>query len=252
MIVFVFQMGGVGSSTIVSSLIAAGFSRQYLYHGRNWSGDFNNKDSVVHLHAFDVMKRVVDQCRRTGSLDQVVIITLVRELLSRNVSCFFKNFTNPTNQDWYFDKEERILNSSIRELIDAFRERNLKNMERAGQWPKKELSKALSFPVFKRPFDVDNGYSIYRGENLPRLFIGQTEKLNNSWGKLSEFIDRPSMEMVPSNVGEEKWYGQLYASFKREYRPTNHEIAVCNRTLLMQHYYSREDIEFFQRMWNSA
>lgn len=97
--VLVYQMGKVGSTSIVRSLRAAG------------AGE------VVQTHSHDLARELI-AARRPGRT--ITLITGVREPLARCISAFFQNLTHAHNRWWYFGDRDAVLAAEFETLRAHF------------------------------------------------------------------------------------------------------------------------------------
>jgi hypothetical protein len=256
--VLVYQMGKVGSSTVVDSLVEAGFSM--LPQMRVWGMDLDSSDElgdphrnfVVHSHDYLLMQQFLESCSRAGILEQVVVVSLIREFLPRNISAFFQNCDNSGNPPWYFGTRDQILAAPIEDLLEFFRKRHTNYVSALiKRWPKR-FNRATGFPVLEREFDSERGVGAYQEPGRPKVFFCQTEKLNDNWDVLRRFLGLSTFAMTVTNEGSRKWYADIYRDFKRLYRPSQEELTLCYDNPIMRHFYSEQDLARFRAQWNRS
>lgn len=119
------------------------------------------------------------------------------------------------------------------------------------KWFDQELKGTFGIDVFEYPFDKERGYSVIRHNNL-ELLMYQFEKLpeifSSAISELLNLHDVPELER--RNVGEAKWYAELYANVKANIVVP---VEICKKvysTKYVRHFYSSEMIEEFVNEWS--
>lgn len=250
-IILVYQMGKVGSKTVVDSLVGTGFKRiDHQAEKRLQQAIEQGQNIVVHCHAHESTRSILDYCRTREMLNQVRVISLVREILPRNMSSFFQNFDKPGKRNWYFGPKKKIQHTSIKRLSIFFRKCNLRYVEkRICNWPQK-FSDATGFQMLDHAFDTARGFSSYETDDGLRLYFCQTEMLTARWDSLRDYLELDTLPMIPSNVGDDKWYADIYARFKEAYVASDRELTACYDNDIMDHFYSESDLDRFRERWS--
>lgn len=253
--VLVAQMGKVGSSTVTDSIEAVGFRRVRVKPHKfkfRWLGRNPNANIIVHSHGTKPVRALMEAVRDRGLQEQTLVVSLVRDVLHRNISAFFQNVSNKAIRHWYLGAHEDVLKIDFNELMELFRTRHLSYLrDKIADWPDK-FSAATGIPLLDRPFDTKRGVSLLREPDGVRFVMFQVEKLSQNWDVLREALEMPTLDMLVTHKSEEKWYGALYDRFKTHYRPNSYELDACYNSSLMRHYYSDEDRARFRGRWKVA
>jgi hypothetical protein len=232
-IVLVYQMGKVGSVSIVEALAGAGFRKGAL---ESEAGDLADGSVVVHAHSHAGVAKFLAEGAGRGT--DLRIVTGMRRILDRNISAFFENVDKPANPQWYFGARDKVLAAPIDELIAFFRPRNLAHSERVVLPWFKSFAATTGIDVLARPFDRAAGHAVFEAAGR-RCFLYRQEDLPSIWPELQRFV---GARLKPSdrNSGRRKWYAQTYRAFREAYRPSPAEWEVCERNELMRHFYEIE------------
>lgn len=239
--ILVYQMGKVGSSTVVHTL-----------------DQLNRPEPVLQIHTLnpDHLQRAIAKQRgaATSHLPEHLIassilvrklsrgifpcriITLTREPVARVISFAF--------QDWQKKAPEARSsdgNLNVDRMIDAV---NALLQEHRGHadpthWFERELNAVFDVDVFAEPYDRKQGYTILREGNVSVLVI-RLEDLNRSLpSALAAFLDINPEQVVlkRANEGGEKWYFESLRAVKNTYQiPPGVARSIFN-TQYFQHFY---------------
>lgn len=248
--VVVYQMGKVGSSTVIQSLHQVKPSLN-LYHVHYLS------DSKIR----EVMEKTNFPHRSIAPKDHWVsrylrrrmlkkpderwkVISLIREPIARNISAFFQN------AHWlYPDLVERSKRGdlSIDELISVFLEKYPHDIPLT--WFDDELNAALGIDVFKNDFLPEKGMAIYSNKRVDVLLL-RMESLSNCGEKgIGDFLGIKNFRLKNANVGESKQYSSLYEAFKRVILLPESYIKHMYDSKYAKHFYTTTELESFAKKW---
>lgn len=241
--ILIYQMAKVGSSSIFESLETQ-FSNVYhihrLYppHIQKIIDFYNNKKTRVPTGVF-TWKPLYDKYILEDRA--VKIITPVREPVSRNMSAFFHNFKLNTGQI----PEEN--DKSINELVSSFKKNYNHNVPLT--WFDDEFEKALGFSIYDYPFKHDEGYVTIKKNNLDVLVftIELSEIIKNRI--IGDFLGVDDFEILHSNVGFSKAYGDLYKEFLKGVSYEDEYIDKMYDSKYAQHFYSLENLQELRLKW---
>ena len=274
----VYSVGKVGSSTLVVSLLAnRTISERYsIYplHRLTASGlqfveqvsaevrarlrGTSNPLRRFHpRHAWLgrwLRRRIVDRrCTRKW-----LVITLVREPISRNVSSFFQNL------DEYrlsYDYRARLQSEShatvAADIGRLFDENYLKAeaMERIDAnpltWFDCELKAVFGVDVYASEFPVQKGYQIYESERAKVLMLRLEDLKRTHSSALKEFLGIDDFALVMANTGEAKAYSELYGSFLRNLTLPSEYIEELYGSRYARHFYTDDEIRAFRARWKT-
>lgn len=241
--VFIYQVGKVGSLTVLDSLVAGGFRR----FGEDTLHEDFDGPRVIHTHRHEVVEDYV----KAHPDEDIVIISLVREFLRTNISAFFQNIDNIEHEGWYVGDMQRVQSLSANELVKKFRKRHLKQCRVLTDWFSK-FEESAGVPIFDRPFPHELGYTT-RTVGRVRLCIVRTENLSHSMEALGTSIGRDDFTLcTPVHLSADKWYAPLYSAFLEHFKPTAAEIKKYYRNPTMQWFYSPIEIEAMIAQWSKS
>lgn len=248
--VFVYQMGKVGSMSVVTEL-----ERREL--GR----------PVIHSHMLADLDRIADEaCKEypnpLGVLYEVNrgkairkwmesappdvkwdVVTMAREPVGRNVSAFFQSIeVLLPNIQARLDAHELFAD----ELHDLFV--HMFNSDAPEHWFDAQLKPVFGVDVFATPYDFDKGYQIVRSPRANVLAI-RMEDLQRSIGfAMHELMGLSGFEARRENTAEQKYYGEIVKMFKRLPLPESYVDRMYS-TPYARHFYTEQEIDTLRRKW---
>ena len=180
--ILVYQMGKVGSRTVLASLREAGtaarifhvhvltregIEREERLHRANWRGDARANHVWKSQH---LRRRLEDPSDET----RWDVVTLVRDPVARNVSSFFQIGERALGLDLGPDQPA----VSVEELTRRFLE-DFDGHDTPLTWFDDELAPVFGIDVFTRPFPYEQGFDIYEGDRA-RVRLLRLEDLSAS------------------------------------------------------------------------
>ncbi len=192
--VLVFQMGKVGSSAVRSTLAA----------GR--AGVVDQAHAIDQLG--DEARAALGACRAFGL--RHLVISPIRDPLSRNVSAFFENFTRDTGLAWSDapSDPEALLGLFLRHA----------RHDNGVAWFERRMQPAFGLDVYATPFDRARRAQEYRAGAarvlVYRTDLGRDEQL----ALLARFTGRRLAGWVRQNEAADKAYAERYERFVAEAR----------------------------------
>jgi hypothetical protein len=172
------------------------------------------------------------------------IITLTREPIARNISSFFSRI------DLYFPNLKREISSGlipVNDLIDVFL--NEFNHDRPLEWYDIELKNVFNIDVYSSEFYQPQGYKIYKKGNIDLLLI-RLESLEKCAKKaFKEFLDIDIISIEDRNIGNQKYYSDIYKKFKESIILPEGYIDKLYSSKYAKHFYSAEEIQSFKVKW---
>jgi hypothetical protein len=264
--VLVYQMGKVGSSTIVSSLKAIDLDRA-IYHLH-----FLTKERIVKTEEdrkefflterYGYLKRPWLYEFLIKQLDDGLmgrkwkVITLTREPVARNISTFFENLEvnkldeidNYEISSHYYKIPPTIISlNNLEALNKLFFERM--NHDSPEQFFDREIKGVLGVDVYTKEFPKSKGYCLLEGDVVDILLL-RLEDLNQvAREAFWEFMKLPDFKLTKSNVASEKNYAFLYNEFKNQINFPQDYLNRMYGSRYMRHFYSAEEIEKYKKKW---
>lgn len=270
--ILVYQMGGVGSSSIRNSLFRCEDPQTRLVLMCHEFFPIRNRDLnriVIEPECRDYLTRecehdrqVFEQFplpRRLGWLfrkkfytqriyeayvkteHRLRVITLVRDPVAHNVSLFFQVF------DQYVGKTIEQSDYDVEDLIRVFLERYV--YSRPLTWLDAELKATLGIDVFRHEFPTDSGYSVINSGNVSLLILKSELDDVRKAEAISSFLGLNKFEIVRSNVTGDKSHGRQYEEFKKRIRIPEALLEELYESKYARHFYSEEERAQFRARW---
>lgn len=258
----VYQVGKVGSSTIVASLkVLPQWWRVHhvhtltpegmaaskaVYHQLTAVGVSSYFPRARHLLSSHYLRKKLPQPAQAG-LEQGQrwkVITLVREPIGRNMSEFFQviDYELP-NFVTRYNGGELTMDETVQTFLDRF------DHDYALHWFDRELNPVLGIDVFAEPFPKAQGYQIYQGPFADLLLL-KLEQMDECAGiAFAEFLGLDNFALVKTNVAEEKEYAAAYDEFKQRIALSPAYLQRMYGSRFVQHFYSDAEIDALCAKW---
>lgn len=255
--ILVYQMGKVGSRTIVKSLRGAGLDSPIFHvhflaeeNLREWEerhrARWTRSGGAQHLWRSRYVLRLMDG-PAPGQWD---VITLVRDPVAQSVSRFFQLAAYPFGRAQLGLPDE---NGSDPETVGAdLAERYSRWSEGhdfPAAWLDEELKSVLGLDLYALPFDRARGYAIYENERA-RLLVLKLETLRAcAAAAFRDFLALDGFALVEGNVTETKSDASLYRHFTRSLELSPDFLDKMYGTRFARHFYSEQELGAFRRRW---
>lgn len=259
---FVHQMGKVGSTTVVNSLLP------YLRHPKRviHQTHFLSPEGIAFVEGLEIAghgdwhrlpaktkrflikSRVLGQVLRHGFLAQDTreVITLVREPVATNLSGFFHN------ADWW----PPALIAQCRQRTSGWQEALLAHFladyphETPLRWFDMELKPIFGVDVYATPFSYEQGYQIYRSAQTHLLLL-KLETLNTSAAEAFQmFMGIANFQLMKTNRAEDKWYADLYQDFTQNLMLPTTYLDTIYESRYARHFYSTAERTGLRARWS--
>jgi hypothetical protein len=257
--VVVYQMGKVGSSTLVASLHALHKKLQIHHVHTLTEKGIADAEAIYRQIARQSQSSTVARARHLLSsryLRQRMrrqiqgkkwkVITLVREPIARNVSSFFQIIDYPLpNFMARYHAGELDMETVSNTFLTKFDHKQVLH------WFETELRQALGINVFASEFPKERGYQIYQGDTCELLLI-KLEKLNEcACDAFRDFLGVDHFELVRTNVADDKEYAGAYRQLKEHLILPDSYVQEMYSSPTMQHFYSQAEIAAFATQWKT-
>lgn len=260
--VLIYQMGKVGSSTLLKSLRKINIPQPiYKVHFLNpqTNQEIRAKSAYTKKTRNELLiprHLIIDKCfcqkihRILARSQQLKLITSVRDPISRSISSFFQNITKILP---CFQRRLESRKVSVQELINLYwehpeaKERRYRHIH----WFDRELSSVLGIDVFSIDFPKAQGYFLKKDfvENIDLLIL-KLEKFSQCLTtSLKDFLDLSTLNIASENISNLKKYHELYREFKNEIRFSPEYLDQIYNSQFVQHFYTDEEIEQFKIRW---
>ena len=254
--VLVYQMGKVGSASVMRELEAEG---RPAFHVHTLAPDEVARAGALHRRAYGRCRvnytwyigRALSQRIHAARLDRrFPVITLVRDPIAREVSGVFevpelygKNLVDAQGR---FDVERVLERLRVR-----FCDEN--GCDYTFRWFDRELRTVLGVDVLGSPFPRERGYTVLEGARASVLVL-RTEDLDRTLGPgLHELlgIERRGA-VVRTNVRDESASADAYRDVLRRLRLPREVVLRIYAHPFVRHFYPDSMIEAFQRRWTQG
>lgn len=253
--ILVYQMGKVGSRTVVEALRALDLNAPVIHlHTLNPEGlaraiRKERHSPSPHLPRHLVASQMLTQKMKSGRFP-CRVITLTREPIGRAVSFAFEDWRKKA-PDALSDGGELDTSQMATAVAEMLNSEN--GHSDPGLWFESELKGRLGIDVFSTPYRFDQGFTILPDNDTPALVI-RLEDLDRSLRPaLASFMDVPSnaIKMHQTNVGSEKWYAESLRQVKQSFTLPEPVIQRILGTRYVDHFYPAEKNKLHQR-WSDA
>jgi hypothetical protein len=262
-LLMVHTMGKVGSTTVVTSLIARGFrdtmnlqqphflseegmafvERLSIEGVGGWEKlTTNNRRYLLNSH---ILNKELKKKRAAG--ERVKVITIVREPVATNLSGFFHNHV------WWPAAVKSRCDKPLAECIAALQNQFLERYPHdvPATWFDMEIRPLYGVDVFATPFDCERGFSIYHSD-FADVMVLKLEKLEQCAAvAFHDFLGLDDFQLVESNKAEDKSYAELYKAFRRQTTLSESYLDRMYASRMARHFYTEEEIAAFRRRWTA-
>lgn len=243
--VVIYQMGKVGSTTIKHTLDAYSIANyQIHYLGSEALSNIERKHQEKGLKVPQHIARSREVHKKKVLFeDEVKVVSLIRDPVSRNVSAFFQNINS------YFNSDE-LKNVSVKTLIDTFLSKY--PHEISISWFDKELKTNIGIDICDFEFDKGSPYFVIKnaGGNITLILIKVEASDEDKKKALSELLVLPdNFKLVKGNIGEEKSYSEIYQQFKAQIKLPNDYLEKMYGSKVIRNIYDDESIHQMKSKW---
>lgn len=269
----VYQMGKVGSSTIVASLHAAPdtHARYSVYHVHWLSPERLRYEEELYLSARTQQpagyfhpsyvwagQHLSRRLRNERDSTKWTVITLLREPISRNISSFFENLETLLGYDFRSRLKEVGIEKVVEDLRQLFAENYLEEgaIERFDAnpmtWFDKELKKVFGVDVYATPFPRERGYAVYETPRARVLLLRLEDLKVHGGAPVKEFLGSSDFSLVSANQAQDKAYSEIYTAFASELILPISYVETIYRSRYSTHFYSPKELERFRSKWDKS
>ncbi|UCG33965.1 MAG: hypothetical protein JSU68_04870 [Phycisphaerales bacterium] len=242
--VVVYQMGKVGSISVLAALQDCGCNPLHHVHVLNprYMRPGTAHDPEHEKAARAVYSNIVER-RRPAKF-----ITLAREPIGRCVSAFFQ----AENFRAYAGRPLVEAEWSLEQLAQLFGTRLTHMAFFALTWFDRQIGEVLGIDVFAEPFPHKAGFAWCR--QGPFELIVLRSELDDSLKEraLRDFLGLDELRMRRANVGEEKDHARLYRRFRDSARLPDSYVERLLGSRYARHFYTQQEIERLRAQWTEA
>jgi hypothetical protein len=223
--VLVFQMGKVGSTSILNSVAP------------QWPGlTIHVHDVAKHRAVRPAVKVAYEEVIRKRA--PVFIISPVREPVGRAISLFFQNF------NLHIGDEREPSSFGSDELIEIFLRRF--GNDRSLTWFERHFQPIVGVDVYRHGFDPAGFQVIHEGNT--RILLMRCELPDRTKNELIRtFLQLESFSLENTNVAAEKGYAAAYEKFKEAFVPPDWFLSQMYDSRYFRHFYAGERDKWIAR-----
>lgn len=234
--IFVYQMGKVGSTSIVAALPnSVHLHTLYGYAAASAALDFKRQTLLGRLQrlAFWLVVRARLRLRR-----EIRIITITRNPYDREVSQFFQDL-----EHWLSYRTLRIGSDPYQQyrdtIVDCFE--NYYDFQFGRNWYARELGKFTGLRLADVAFDKERGFGTAQVRNCRILFV-RLDRMDGLENELSRFADR-EISLGHYNGTTGKWYAALHDEFRKSYTPSESVLQRVFDDNWVECFYESRELE---------
>ncbi len=227
--IIVYQMGKVASMSVYTSL-----KEQY-------------PGTTLHRHELIPTEwQDATLLNHTNNLHKpLLIISMMRDPIARNISAFFQNFeviTGVKPADSKF---------SMKELETIYFTNPKMDHDPPYTWFDKNIKRHLGIDIFAQPFPKEEGSARFKNGSIEVLLM-KAEIDNTKKEKLIKELTRlNSFELKSSNVGEDKEYAGMYSEFKKSVTIPKEYLDTFYNSPAIKYFYTDAEIESMRKKWKT-
>ncbi|MFW8601260.1 putative capsular polysaccharide synthesis family protein [Desulfobacterota bacterium M19] len=258
--IFIWQMGKVGSSTILASIkpYTSRYNWYHDYHDTAIKSDepYWQYNNLIHSHSAKPIYHTLHH-----SDEEFIVISLVRDLLQRNISAVFQSMADkiPGN-DCFIAPQRELENWDYKRICREIKKKllYLNLSDQLISWYDRLFKSHFYYPDVDRyhidlygvPFDRQRGFQVYDSKTTRiKFIIIRLENLNDLEAELGFFLGIRKFRLINNNIAEHKWYNKIYKQFKIMYKPTREELNHIYNSKFMKYFYTSEQIDRFISRW---
>ena len=236
--IIILTPGKVGSMSVYYTLKKE--TSNHVFHIHNFSKkgieksikdhvNSNRKSKPLHIILSKILRKKLS--KYDGKL---LIITIIREPISREISSFFQN--TELYKDVLENKKLEIDKDIANKLLYKNFESNI--CESLKDWFDLEIYNNFGIDVFSNEFDYENKYVISHSKNYHHLLL-KMENLDVIFPKaIMNFLNlNKPLYLKKANVGDEKHYASIYKDVKKNIKLNSKTIDQIVNSTFFEHFY---------------
>lgn len=233
----IFQMGKVGSTSLIHSLNATGQVRAFQAHRLNpeTMAEIRSRflDGENYYRDMIFERGVLSWMRRQNR--SVKVIVPIREPFSHTYSAFFQNISRNTRGS--VDPEA----ANVDLLASYFSE--WEELGLATKWIDREYVPVLGHSPYNEEFDHDSGVKVISRNGfdvlLMKIEIDDAKKVR----AISSFLGIDCLSLRRENVAHSKAYGEIYDEFRTRVKISRETAERWSQSRYMRHFYTTAEAD---------
>ena len=210
-------------------------------------GNLNKSPPEIRMHFLRSRFLNKHLNKRSASLKNYKVVTLVRDPIATNISGFFQNadLWLPELKSTPHLSATDLKRISARFFSEYPHEVPLK-------WFDMELKRVFEIDVFSEPFPKSKGYQIYAGKKADVLLL-RLESLESCGREaFREFLHFEDFTLKEANTADKKAYASTYHQFSDNLTIPESYLDLMYGSKYAQHFYSSVELEAFKIKWLKA
>jgi hypothetical protein len=268
--IVIYQMGKVGSTSILYSLQQLNYNYQiYQIHYLSTKGIHKmekmywgktpklfRKSLLPETEHIFVSHFLQHQWNKRNGDRNWKFITLVRDPIARNVSEFFYSVDTTKVDPYILNFYELFQSQSINlsDLFERFQTRFHPDSDEfllPLRWFEDEFNEVLNFDIYSHEFPRNRGYKIIK-TNSSEILILKLEKLMSCYQEaFYEFLNIEDLRLITANYAAQKSYYPVYKEFIQHAKLSDDYINKMYNTKYMNHFYTETEIQDFKKKWQN-
>ena len=243
--IIIYQMGKVGSKTILRSLEKANI-KNFIGHAHSltWTNINQDNHQNIDTQYRQFLRQLID--KYSGSI-RFKVISLVRDPVASFISNLFHNYKNYLPDLKRIDRETAIRNikSCLLKNFCEFDEQR----DYICSWFDVHFRDVFSFDIFSVKFNTLKSYQIYSTKYSDLLIIKLEDLEKCHKQAFDEFLNISNFTLFPQNIGSSKWYADLYRQTLSQINIPEHLLDKIYSSRYSQHFYSEKELLNFRIKW---
>ncbi len=258
----IYQMGKVGSSSLVRSLLETGSDMdifQVHFLTKEWidivDDQYRNASKVHKRFILDehwLASKFLSNKIAENKNDRWKVITLVRDPIARNISSFFQSFDIyfPDDAKRFYDENADLAGLSS-ELIDMFLNKFERHEVPLG-WYDIHMKPVFNIDVYESEFNKSEKYQILRNKNTELLILRLEDIDVTATEAIEAFLGINDFSIINANISSDKGYANAYSKFKHLLKLPQEYIDRMYSSRYVNHFYTDEEVECFRSKWTNS
>lgn len=232
-----YSLGKTGSTSIHYTLLKE-FPLNRIFHVHTMNSGLWWKEYNKNFLLEKRVRRYLDKHPNR----KVIIISLVRDPISRSISDYFHNIKR--RKDFIQTINEKKLIEDITTFSDSFLKMSI-------EWFDSDVKYFTGFDVYNQSFDINAGYKEYCVSEKMKLLIIKTNCISKKGAKaLSEFLDEEIDSIYNRNItNDKKLFKDIYLNVKMKYNEPKENIEAKLNNKFVRHFFSSEEIEILRHKY---
>lgn len=244
--VIIYQMGKVASSSIKTSL--SQINKLDVIHTHHLSSDYTRELNYIKKTMGWEITITPDSVENLFSTindeDELIIITLVREPIGRNISAYFQNL------DVIYGQKNAHEKLSQNELLNGFLNKYPHSIPIT--WFDRELKATLGVDIYKYEFPKKEGALIINEGRTHILIMRYDIDDSVKQRYLENILSIGNIAIKRANVGTEKPYSSVYKNFINNISFPSSYLTEMLDSKYACHFFDKSELQLLKDQWGKT